>query len=250
MNSMVPRVFALLGFLCLTSAVHVSVRNGAHGKYCFVLDSTITGSIQYTDVEQKTITYPFAINGSDVEATGKCFDFSANSTTESVSIHFLPNDITPVIPAKDQWNLHLKFAAPKGTSNQSFQLVDYHLTAIMYPEFKAPENTTTIHYYKPEGESLEWGAVDTHGFTCSNSKLELTNSSWVQFANLKVLAFALLETEQFPNTQLFEQCKMDVRTSDLVPIIVGCALAGLVIVVLVAYLIGRARAKRQGYASV
>ena len=33
-------------------------------------------------------------------------------------------------------------------------------------------------------------------------------------------------------------------------IIVGACLAGLVIVVLVAYLIGRARAKRQGYASV
>lgn len=49
---------------------------------------------------------------------------------------------------------------------------------------------------------------------------------------------------------VFEQCKLDVRTSDLVPIIVGVCLAGLVIVVLIAYIIGRARAKRQGYASV
>lgn len=48
----------------------------------------------------------------------------------------------------------------------------------------------------------------------------------------------------------FEQCKLDVRTSDIVPIVVGACLAGLVVIVLIAYLIGRARARRQGYASV
>jgi lysosomal-associated membrane protein 1/2 len=56
------------------------------------------------------------------------------------------------------------------------------------------------------------------------------------------------------NTRLLvsapDVCEGDVRTSDLVPIVVGACLAALVIIVLVAYLIGRARAKRQGYASV
>lgn len=47
-----------------------------------------------------------------------------------------------------------------------------------------------------------------------------------------------------------ELCERDMRTSDIVPIIVGACLAGLVIIVLIAYLVGRARAKRQGYASV
>ena len=47
-----------------------------------------------------------------------------------------------------------------------------------------------------------------------------------------------------------ELCDHDVRTSDIVPIVVGACLAALVIIVLIAYLIGRARAKRQGYASV
>lgn len=41
-------------------------------------------------------------------------------------------------------------------------------------------------------------------------------------------------------------------TSNIVPIAVGCALAGLVLIVLVAYLIGRTRHARQhkGYQSV
>lgn len=48
----------------------------------------------------------------------------------------------------------------------------------------------------------------------------------------------------------YDFCALDSRTSDLVPIIVGACLAILVIIVLIAYLIGRARAKRQGYSSV
>jgi lysosomal-associated membrane protein 1/2 len=46
-------------------------------------------------------------------------------------------------------------------------------------------------------------------------------------------------------------CAADkVITSDIVPIAVGCALAALVVVVLVAYLIGRRRARQRGYQSV
>jgi lysosomal-associated membrane protein 1/2 len=46
-------------------------------------------------------------------------------------------------------------------------------------------------------------------------------------------------------------CPADRKTNDLVPIIVGACLAALVVIVLIAYLIGRARAKRStGYESV
>ena len=46
-----------------------------------------------------------------------------------------------------------------------------------------------------------------------------------------------------------EYCTADTKVSNLVPIIVGAALAGLVLIVLIAYLIGRSRNKR-GYESV
>lgn len=49
---------------------------------------------------------------------------------------------------------------------------------------------------------------------------------------------------------VFEQCNFDLHTSDLVPIIVGACLAGLVILILFGYVIGRINAKREGYASV
>uniref|UniRef100_A0A915E1N9 Nucleoside diphosphate kinase n=1 Tax=Ditylenchus dipsaci TaxID=166011 RepID=A0A915E1N9_9BILA len=238
LQSSMNRFVLICALVSLSSAVHLSVKNGDTGKYCLILDSTITGQVQYHNMEQQTVTYGFAVNGTAVEAIGKCFDVDKQlqNTVETISIHFLPND----------------FAHPNDTT-ASFKLADYHLAAVFYPTFNAslPDNTTDVfHYKKPAGTNLEWGAVDTHGFSCSKANLPLTNSSWVDFAHLKVLAFAVLDTDQFPENQLFEQCKMDVKTSDIVPIIVGICLAGLVIIVLVAYLIGRARAKRQGYASV
>ena len=40
------------------------------------------------------------------------------------------------------------------------------------------------------------------------------------------------------------------RPNDVVPIIVGCALAGMVVMVLVAYMVGRSRSRARGYMSV
>lgn len=41
-----------------------------------------------------------------------------------------------------------------------------------------------------------------------------------------------------------------IDTPDIVPIAVGCALAALVVVVLIAYLVGRRRAQARGYLSM
>ena len=40
------------------------------------------------------------------------------------------------------------------------------------------------------------------------------------------------------------------RPNDVVPIIVGCALAGMVVMVLIAYMVGRSRSRARGYQSV
>jgi lysosomal-associated membrane protein 1/2 len=46
------------------------------------------------------------------------------------------------------------------------------------------------------------------------------------------------------------ECPADDESNSVVPIAVGAALAGLVVIVLIAYLIGRRRSRRQGYESV
>uniref|UniRef100_A0A914RNQ2 Lysosome-associated membrane glycoprotein 2-like transmembrane domain-containing protein n=1 Tax=Parascaris equorum TaxID=6256 RepID=A0A914RNQ2_PAREQ len=70
---------------------------------------------------------------------------------------------------------------------------------------------------------VEIGAEEKNGFKCSDSPLSFIDAT-ISLKNLR-------------------QCSLDARTSDIVPIIVGACLAGLVIAVLIAYLVGRARAK-------
>lgn len=46
------------------------------------------------------------------------------------------------------------------------------------------------------------------------------------------------------------ECSADEKSNSIVPIVVGASLAGLVVIVLIAYLIGRRRSRRTGYESV
>lgn len=45
-------------------------------------------------------------------------------------------------------------------------------------------------------------------------------------------------------------CEQDRAVSDVVPIAVGIALAALVVIVVIAYIIGRRRARQRGYQTV
>lgn len=81
--------------------------------------------------------------------------------------------------------------------------------------------------------------------------LPLNNSlrlAQVKLRNMQVEAFRSQPDNEFSRAV---DCPGDaVLNSDIVPIAVGCALAALVVVVLVAYLIGRRRARQRGYQSV
>ncbi|XP_025832664.1 lysosome-associated membrane glycoprotein 1 isoform X2 [Agrilus planipennis] len=99
----------------------------------------------------------------------------------------------------------------------------------------------------------------TH-FTTSSSKsykcdkeqtLNLTENSNVTVGYLHIWhtqfqAFHNSSSQEFESA---EDCE-PISTSDVVPLAVGCALAALVIIVLVAYLIGRKRAQARGYLSM
>lgn len=234
------------------STVHAAVEDDASKTYCLLLDSDISGTVHYFNVyKNETVAYEFVVNGSFVNTSGKChkFDPKANGTLEELSIRFIPDGLDiPSTEAQFLWKITLEFVAAK---EQTFTIKDYELEAYFYQQLNASRKPSQkVIYGMANGSELEWGASETHGYTCSKSALPLVRDSSIQFAGLKVLAFAKAENSTFPEGQLFEQCKYDVRTSDLIPIIVGACLAGLVIIVLIAYLIGRARAKRQGYASV
>ncbi|XP_046444416.1 lysosome-associated membrane glycoprotein 1-like [Daphnia pulex] len=77
---------------------------------------------------------------------------------------------------------------------------------------------------------------------------EIDKVAIIHFAHMQTEAFRTQNDDKFHSAV---DCAADkVITSDIVPIAVGCALAALVVVVLVAYLIGRRRARQRGYQSV
>lgn len=91
-----------------------------------------------------------------------------------------------------------------------------------------------------------WSAVESTNFTAmvlgSSSNYTVTSTA----IGMQIQAFNFK-----PNDESLQQgysCSAD-ATSDLVPIVVGCALAGLVVLVLISYLVGRRR-RSAAYESV
>merc|ERR1712140_15981 len=109
----------------------------------------------------------------------------------------------------------------------------------------------------PEGKNVT-GSASVSGEmykTAINSSYQCVAASNVNFTNAQVLGFETkkfqLQAFKFSNETKFDSpvgCPAD-QVSNIVPIAVGAALGALVIIVLIAYFIGRSRNKR-GYESV
>ena len=212
---------------------------------CVVMEvSAIHGKINILDVQNKTVVVEFtATNTTAIQ--GSCNDKHGDVPVNRVTVNFFPDGTPKSAIGAQPFTLNLYFGA-HGNASNSFDLVDYDVTVGPTEKY----NITTETLYKSKTAEIDVTASSSNGFKCSTSGLALDNDSTIELKDVKAIALVRLDTPDFPKEQLFETCKLDTRTSDIVPIVVGACLAGLVVVVLVAYLIGRARARRQGYASV
>ncbi|KAK5981265.1 LAMP family protein lmp-1 [Trichostrongylus colubriformis] len=236
-------MFYLLAFLGLVAisfadSQHWTVTNSASNKTCIVLDSdSVSVTVKFTE---NGTTYPYTVPvNSTFSVKGDCVDTYGNQTAQTLVVSFFPmGNNTPALSAQP-WDLTLVF----GHSNKTtFELLDY--TLVTAPV--AGMNGSSIYKFTKSASHIDLQGHEKNAFKCSTSDLSLSNDSMIEMKNVRVIAFALLDTPELPKEQAFEQCLLDSRTSDIVPIVVGACLAGLVVIVLVAYLIGRARAKRQG----
>ncbi|CAG5128932.1 unnamed protein product, partial [Candidula unifasciata] len=145
----------------------------------------------------------------------------------------------------DNWSIEYIFQSKGGNkyyvSNITITYVhDEHL-----PNSTNPNTTATVRFSKPD--YLE---ASTSGYYTCHARTSLAIDE-VRKENRP----ALLETETQHKTcgtqhRTLTECSNDEQTSSVVPIAVGAALAGLVVIVLIAYLIGRRRSRKAGYESV
>ena len=75
---------------------------------------------------------------------------------------------------------------------------------------------------------------------------KLTNAT----LTARKVQFDAFRESSVPDGQFQTPSDCSYRPNDVVPIIVGCALAGMVVMVLVAYMVGRSRSRARGYMSV
>jgi len=86
-------------------------------------------------------------------------------------------------------------------------------------------------------------------YSCSTSKsYPIGKDVDVTFENIQVQPFPE-ENNKFSKADVCDKPEPKKKTNNIVPIAVGCALAGLIVIVLIAYLIGRRKTSR-GYQQV
>lgn len=179
----------------------------------------ISGQQETVDLQQKS-------SATNVEGT-------CNGTAQTMNISFTANNVRG-----DMW-MYLTFVQSSG----SFLLDS---VSVGYPSGNSIRvaSSNTSHYNVKA--QLKHSYLCKSGITINDFQPnELTS---VDFSQMQVEAFR--ETGLPDTFSQASSCEADAAVNQLVPIIVGAALAGLVIIVLIAYLVGRARNKRAGYESV
>uniref|UniRef100_A0A1I7XUZ6 CUB domain-containing protein n=1 Tax=Heterorhabditis bacteriophora TaxID=37862 RepID=A0A1I7XUZ6_HETBA len=193
---------------------------------CIIVEADVTATVKFT-VDNITETYTVTINKTNT-VDGSCGDVSKGVAVQKLEVHFFPNGMDVPATSAQDWTLELIFTSDE--SKAAFQLTDYSLITSPIQG----TNFTQKKFVKLPSSSVDFQAHGINAFKCSTTSLPLTDDSVVELRNLQAIAFANLETPDFSPNQVFEQCFLDARTSDIVPIVVGACLAGL----------------RQGYASV
>lgn len=180
------------------------------------------------------ITFDMPVDNATTNASGDCGKLEQVLTLKwspktapvgNMSLHFMKNETT-----KHYSLHHLEVVLPvtdflNTTLNQSMVLIHE-------PTNYAAGLTDSYRCLKKQTLNLKENGTKADSGTITLSGLQ----------------FQAFKTNNSTNFGLAKDCAFD--TPDVVPIAVGCALAGLVIIVLIAYLIGRRRNQARGYLSM
>lgn len=200
---------------------------------CILAKMNITVKVPYfSKASNETVAKQFELDPSNTNSIGNC---SLSNITQSLTVigdnitvtfRFVQN-VTESNYELDAINVMLKV--------NNFTLPNSNLTGILNLNHTKPEFTT------PSKKS----------YVCSNpDPLPLNSteapSANVILSNVHIEAFGTKTDRSFSDAL---DCNT-FETPDIVPIAVGCALAALVIVVLISYLVGRRRSQARGYLSM
>jgi len=184
-----------------------------------------------------------------VVATGDCGP--VNTTHQSITLtwdcttHDLhPNTVT------FNFEVNRNSSTVHGISSGKWALVDITGDISIDPKFFPGSLEKGTHIPIEIKDLATYQATLDHSYKCmakETLKNKVGSGEEVKVANLQVEAF--VTTVNAGSFNAAQECTLD-GVTDVVPIAVGASLAGLVVIVLIAYLFGRRRSRARGYQSV
>ncbi|OWF56865.1 lysosome-associated membrane glycoprotein 1-like [Mizuhopecten yessoensis] len=204
---------------------------------CIVLDAGLEFVIPYTKSDNTSTSVTVGIP-KNYTATGTC-----GNVTQMLNVVFY-----------EDWSMEMIFngggSASQLSDSDSFFLEELRLSYKLQPNiFAGVKNPNAEMVANNTFDKSQFSAKKTGSYQCNNKlNFGLNNGVTLNTDDLQVKAFSTDNSTGFPTGDLNE-CPQDSDTNSVVPIAVGAALAGLVVIVLIAYLIGRRRS-RSGYQQV
>ncbi|XP_059153964.1 lysosome-associated membrane glycoprotein 1-like [Physella acuta] len=212
-----------------TSFPTMSVNCSSDNVTRLLFEAQLSFDITYEN-EKVNITQTFNVPA-DAKSELNC----TNNMNATISFQFNKDRVLEYIIelAKDvYWDSNVTFTYKHGEQ---------------YFHGEAINKTETLRYSSSDFLKAK---VDGYYRCDSNSSINLGTNVKLYTKNLKYRAFNADNKNADLKSGNVSECSADEETSSVVPIAVGAALAALVIMFLIAYLIGRKRSCKQGYESV
>lgn len=207
---------------------------GDKNQTCVIVQLAVQLNVTYKDADDKDANVLYNIPVNDTKVT----DGSCGTTSQWIMVQW-----------GQQSQMMLQFAVNETV--QQFMLSEVSLSINASDVATDAKVNQTLKLYHinndfPTALSMSYhcNKLQTIGFTNSTESKEIIANATISHVQLE--AFHKQNTDQFSTAR---DCEA-IDTPDIVPIAVGCALAGLVVVVLIAYLVGRRRAQNSGYLSM
>jgi len=182
-------------------------------------------------------TYDFDLGNPTKIPEGDCSNFTNVNETSNIRMEWVNGSVTH--------KMTLQFKVGKDNSSWYFSKVGFTISfetvnGDIYGEktFQDGANSDFLH------------AGKNTVYQCDRKEvLNLSNNFTVTISNIMVQPFTNNNTLS-TNIDFCANKSEASKSSSIVPIAVGCALAGLIIIVLIAYLIGRRKNDGRGYQQV
>ncbi|XP_072180386.1 lysosome-associated membrane glycoprotein 1-like [Diadema setosum] len=219
-----------------TTTPHVTTLPPAHfwevkgddGKVCMMFNMSVEFKITYNTTKNKENTATITLPVNADPSSSVC-----SNTSASFVLTFFENT----------WQMKMDFMYYNDTKKYNNTGLSLH--------FVYDNNLPDA---KKKGQNMTVTFKDTHieaerntSYQCIAEQKYTAGPVEFVFSDAKMQPFAEYSDGKMGSPS---PCPADTKFNNIVPIAVGCALAGLVIIVLIAYLIGRQRSSKTGYESV